>query len=56
MKFLKKIFYFLSFFNWVKCANCKWDSIGDPYCKPPLGLCIYEENKRIRKSDIKERK
>ena len=41
-KFLKKIYYAWSLFNYIKCTDCHYDGMADPYCKPPLGLCIFE--------------
>ena len=40
--FLKKLYYFCSPFNYMKCTDCHYDGMADPYCKPPLGLCIFE--------------
>lgn len=40
--FLKKVWYFLSAFDHIKCVDCPWDGMADPYCKPPLGSCMLD--------------
>ena len=44
----KKVSYFLSPFDFIKCADCEFDGKSDPYCKPPLGICICNHDKCIK--------
>ena len=53
-KIIRKILYLFSFFNYVKCVDCKWNNKGcNVYCKPPLDLCVFEPKSEEKDENTK---